>query len=476
MECAISGKEPLEPVVSRAGYVFEKSLIEKYLEQHSTCPVTDEPMNMEELIPLKVKPSIPPRPTSGSSVPQLMQLLQNEWDAAMLETYSLRKQLETTRYELATALYKYDAATRVIARLMRERDEARAELVDTRVVGAGNGDAMDTVSDELSADLITKISNNANTLQQDRKNRKDQSISVNDILSFKQTASRSIHKTTHPGVLCVDINAANSDLIVTGGNDKTAVVFNKESKKKVATLVGHSKPVTHVAFHSTEDAIVTGSQDRTVRLWQGNNGKYTGRHQFKLHTGVITGVKIHPLGTHLVTSSEDRSWAFHDLVNGQSLIRPLGDQPITCMDVHPDNVIVGTGQSDGQVCIWDIRSQKVAARFGSHQGGVRDMNFSESGFQLVTASSNTVELWDLRVCKAEAVHNSSSNVNSIHCSYSGKYIAVGKDDLTVLNAKDMEVVKSFTDHTQAVTGVKWARDEQFIATASLDRSLKLFSA
>lgn len=62
----------------------------------------------------------------------------------MLETFTLKKQLETTREELSHALYQSDASCRVIARLIKERDSSRKELEQLRqavgrFVGVGSG-------------------------------------------------------------------------------------------------------------------------------------------------------------------------------------------------------------------------------------------------------------------------------------------------------------------------------------------------
>eukprot|EP00770_Monocercomonoides_exilis_P004064 MONOS_4045.1-p1 / transcript=MONOS_4045.1 / gene=MONOS_4045 / organism=Monocercomonoides_exilis_PA203 / gene_product=pre-mRNA-processing factor 19, putative / transcript_product=pre-mRNA-processing factor 19, putative / location=Mono_scaffold00102:108868-109095(+) / protein_length=76 / sequence_SO=supercontig / SO=protein_coding / is_pseudo=false len=62
------------------------------------------------------------------SVPDLLKQLTSEWDAAMLQVSHLKKQLEETQRQLATSLYLNDGAKRTVARLIKERDEARAEL------------------------------------------------------------------------------------------------------------------------------------------------------------------------------------------------------------------------------------------------------------------------------------------------------------------------------------------------------------
>lgn len=48
----------------------------------------------------------------------------------MLESFYLKKHLHETREELSHALYQHDAALRVIAKVVKERDEARSNIAE----------------------------------------------------------------------------------------------------------------------------------------------------------------------------------------------------------------------------------------------------------------------------------------------------------------------------------------------------------
>lgn len=163
--CAISGEPPQDPVVSaKSGKVYERRLILKYITDNGTDPITGDKLEESDLITIKASKSMllmfrcsygpilgrfgilfgtfwgvyvcntnyllgpdtaPPRPPTQSSIPALLHTLQNEWDALVLETFALKQQYNSTRQELSYALYAQDAASRVVARLIRERDAAR---------------------------------------------------------------------------------------------------------------------------------------------------------------------------------------------------------------------------------------------------------------------------------------------------------------------------------------------------------------
>ncbi|KAI8921642.1 Prp19/Pso4-like-domain-containing protein, partial [Entophlyctis helioformis] len=189
---AVSGEAPHEPVVSaKSGHLFEKRLILKHLAERGTDPVSGEPLSEDDLVAVKSAPAfVRPRPPAATSIPTLLLTLQNEWDAVMLETHTLKQQHHAVRLELTTALYEVDAAKRVIGRLLKERDEARSQLAHFRVSAAQASGAsasassaaavpdtaadvdMDVAVDELPADVVQHIDETASELSKIRRKRK----------------------------------------------------------------------------------------------------------------------------------------------------------------------------------------------------------------------------------------------------------------------------------------------------------------
>jgi len=139
-----------------AGTVFEKRLIEAYITENGTDPVTGEDLSTDDLIALRSARVVKPRPPTLTSIPSLLSVFQNEWDALTLESYTLKQHLSQLRQELSTALYNNDAAVRVIARLTKERNEARDALskvsMNERRMGATNGNATGT-GDAMQVDV-----------------------------------------------------------------------------------------------------------------------------------------------------------------------------------------------------------------------------------------------------------------------------------------------------------------------------------
>ena len=102
--CSISGEVPDSPCISPvSGFVFEKRLLEKYVQANGVDPTNNESLSMEQVIDVKTNPIVRPKPPSATSIPTILKSLQDEWDACMLTTFTLQQQLHTTRQELSHA-------------------------------------------------------------------------------------------------------------------------------------------------------------------------------------------------------------------------------------------------------------------------------------------------------------------------------------------------------------------------------------
>ena len=127
--CAFSGNILTDPVVCiKTGHVYERSAIVHQINQTGRCPLTNCQLTLSDILPLQVDSAAKPRPLSSASVPGLLQALQEEWNSNVLEIHEVKKQSELLKQELSHALYQYEAACRVIARLVKEKDQLVSAL------------------------------------------------------------------------------------------------------------------------------------------------------------------------------------------------------------------------------------------------------------------------------------------------------------------------------------------------------------
>ena len=288
----VSGEIPQEAVVStKTGQLFEKRLIEKHISDGGKCPLTGGDISSDDLIELKAAKSLRPRSIAGNSIPNMIANFQNEWDEVMLETFHLKQHLDATRKELTQALYQHDAACRVIARLIKERDEARAMLLQqsqqgfvapapTGAATSASASAESMVLEEaagagLGATVLAALTAKCDELSSGRKGRKNQVIeglaTKEDLEGMGASiaaggkgkkasellSSFSPHKTDKPGVTCLAVHApagAERRVALSGGVDKQAVLMNCETGAVLSKFSGHSKKLTAVAFHPQYDS------------------------------------------------------------------------------------------------------------------------------------------------------------------------------------------------------------------------------
>ena len=89
--------------------------------------------------------------------------------------------------------------------------------------------------------------------------------------------------------------------IVSGSWDKTVRVWDAESGLELACLRGHDGGVTSVSFDQSGRRIVSGSEDKTVRVWDAESGVELAC--LRGHDGEVKSVSFDQSGRRIVSGS-----------------------------------------------------------------------------------------------------------------------------------------------------------------------------
>lgn len=312
--------------------MFEKRLIEAYVSEHGKDPVTNEELTTDDLVELKTTRIPRPRPPTLTSIPSLLSVFQSEWDSIAHEIFSLRQQLLQTRQELSTALYQNDAAVRVVARLSRERDEARKALSNFSITGATatSGDAMQVDYPGLSEALVAKIGStqekynphssivqaiktllteNYFRLSKTRRKRAvpDGWVDSESLGTFSST-NKSDPLVDGPRKFSLDVNG---NLALLGGKDGRAGVYSISQQAFLYNF--------NVGSHAVIDALWAGNQavlatsGGSVSIFEDGIEVAT----ISAHAGEVTALTIHPSGEILASIGEDKTFVFYDLTSSR---------------------------------------------------------------------------------------------------------------------------------------------------------------
>jgi WD40 repeat protein len=323
-----------------------------------------------------------------------------------------------------------------------------------------------------------------------------------------------------------------------GGNE--IHVWNSEDGKLKATCKGHSGAVNSVAFHKDSKELASGSDDRSIRIWDASDGRekqmvnqgqqiaviyhvtYSPNGKLiasvngdgQLHVWkpdqpppqqkLVLGSNAHPGGAYQVVFSPDARALF--TCGGDKVARQHGgtdadgnhipgtgvrqknfdvsggghSEVVTALALSPDGKTLVTGSRDKSIRVWDLNTTKVIRMLQGHNDEITTLAFSKDGTQLASASKDqNIRIWSLS--SADEHRNFAGHegyVWSAAFTTDGKFFASGGADRAIIirNTATGEVVKKIDAHKLAVTALAFNADGSRIVSAGGDQLVKLWNA
>ncbi|MEL7078522.1 MAG: caspase family protein [Cyanobacteria bacterium J06582_2] len=241
-------------------------------------------------------------------------------------------------------------------------------------------------------------------------------------------------------------------------------------------LIGHDQKVNVVAYSPDGSQILTGSSDRTLRLWN-SQGESVGQ-PLQGHTDTVTSAAFSPNGQLIVSGSDDETIRLWD-ESGKSIGQLIKhEDTVTAIAFSPNGKLIASSSDDGRIRLWNTQGNPIGEAFIGHEDTVTAIAFSPDGRLIASASEDrTVRVWDTqgdRVIRPWRKHQDL--VNAVAFSPDGKLIASGGDDekIRLWDLQGNEVTKPFIGHVGIIWSIAFSQDGETIVSASSDRTIRFW--
>ena len=197
----------------------------------------------------------------------------------------------------------------------------------------------------------------------------------------------------HEGAVTALSFSADGTRLVSGSADKTARVWQIGEGKEIAKFAAHTNTVTAVAYTNDGNQVISGSADNSLKLWQVADAKELAN--FAGHGGAITAASYTAAAGQLVTGSADGTARIWTVANGQQAAQIGHGQAVAAIAVSQDTQKIAVAGTDNVVKVYQPNG---TAQFTLTARGnvVKWLAMLADGTKLVAGSAdNNVTVWDL---------------------------------------------------------------------------------
>jgi WD40 repeat protein len=220
----------------------------------------------------------------------------------------------------------------------------------------------------------------------------------------------------------------NSEFMISGSSDQTAILWDIETKEKQYILNGHIGNISAVAFTSDSKRVITAGYDKTMRFWQVDTGELL--KILKGHKEKITAVVIS--SKYIASASLDKTIRLWSAKNGRFIktFAKLDDGVSSLAFSKKGNYLVSGGTTTPVHChVWSISKFQHVATYKGHNNKVSAIAISPNGEQVASVGGNkyAIDLWNLTDAKhITSLGGTNSNIWSVGFSSQHNAIAWGK--------------------------------------------------
>jgi WD40 repeat protein len=287
-------------------------------------------------------------------------------------------------------------------------------------------------------------------------------------------------------------------VVVTGGDDRTARVWDAATGRTMHVLRGHLLPVSSVVFSPDGTRVVTAAGDGTARIWSVGSGKLL--HLLLQHPGStpsaapditgdhdvsVSGAAFSPNGKLVVTAGGDGTARVWNVASGRSVRVLRGGERKIETDVagadrvhavqdarfSSDGKRIVTAGADGTARIWDAGTGRRLETLSTGADPVRRAAFSPDGTRMLTLGDEVARIWDVATHRLlHVLSYPDDSLTSAAFSPNGRLVVTSEFSGTVgiWSAARGRSLHVLSGHADAVRSAVFSPDGRLVVTAGGD--------
>lgn len=220
----------------------------------------------------------------------------------------------------------------------------------------------------------------------------------NGVMNPNDMSDIKVSKTlvAHNGYLS-DCEFISDRHIITSSGDQSCMHWDIEMGQVLTKFTGHLGDVMNVNISPDHNMLVSGSCDKTAKIWDIRSGKCVQTISGH-HTSDVNSVRFFPNGLLIGTGSEDQTCSLFDMRANQTLTifedDTLVKEPVTSLSFSKSGRLMFTSYEDKKIIVWDTMTAKPVKTLTGHENSVSHVQVSPNGCALISASwDHTIRVW-----------------------------------------------------------------------------------
>ncbi len=273
-----------------------------------------------------------------------------------------------------------------------------------------------------------------------------------------------------------------NDKTLLAGTYKQVQFWNLETKTLDKVWDGHADNVRSLALTKSGKRLVAaggspgaGGEIRVLNLETGETVLTINEH-----SDIVNAVVITPDDKKIISASTDKSIKIWELETGK-LLNTLRDHAdaVYGLAITPNGKVLASSSADRSVKVWNLDTAKRIYSLDAHEDWIFSLAISPNGSRLIsTSADNSAKLWNFGEGGSGVAFGIGHGGAVLACAFASdnqRFATASADKSVKLYKVDGSNYKTLTDAKDWVYSVRFSPNDKLIAGGTWDGSILLWN-